>query len=209
MLYLCEKVRKMSQLKLSNIPLSAEEYLAFDAENQDRYEFENGYVWSMAGTSTNHNMIVQNLILSFRNSIKKKGRDCKIFTENIRLEVLPKHIYYYPDLIFTCNPTDLQDKIMMRSPSLIVEVLSNGSFFADLSNKTDNYLKMSSLLYYIVISQEECRARVWEKVEGYWRYFSFVELNEVVYLPQIDMELPLSEVYENMVWEEEKKEEKI
>jgi Uma2 family endonuclease len=199
----------MSQLKLSNIPLSAEEYFALDAENQDRYEFENGYVWSMAGTSTNHNRIVLNLALLFRADIKQKKRKCEIFTENIRLEVAPKRIYYYPDLIFTCNPTDLQDKIMMRSPSLIVEVLSNGSFFADLSNKTDNYLKMPSLLYYIVISQEECRARIWEKVEGYWRYFSFVELNDTVYLPQIDMGLPLNEVYENVVWEEEKNENEL
>lgn len=199
----------MSQIKLSNIQLSAEEYFALDTENQDRYEYENGCVWSMADTSTNHNRIVLNLALLFRADIKNKKRKCEIFTENIRLEVLPKRIYYYPDLIFTCNPTDLQDKIMMRSPSLVIEVLSNGSFFADSFNKMDNYLKMPSLLYYVGISQEECRARVLEKVEGFWRYFSFVELNEVVYLPQIDMELPLNEVYENVVWEEEKSENEL
>lgn len=53
----------MAKLSLVNLKYSAEEYFDIDKESADRYEYENGYIWAMAGTTTNHNLVVQNLIL--------------------------------------------------------------------------------------------------------------------------------------------------
>lgn len=191
----------MAELSLANIKYSAEEYFDIDKQSADRYEYENGYIWAMAGTTTNHNLVVQNLIVAFRDKIKQKKRKCKIFTENIRLEVAAKKAYYYPDLMFTCNPLDLQEKLTLRNPSLVVEVLSDGSFMTDLNHKLDNYIKMPSLLYYLVVSQDEYRVRVWEKTAEGWLYKVYSELSDVVNLTQIDMDLRMEEVYEEIEME--------
>lgn len=191
----------MAELKLENIQYSAEEYLSIDSQSQDRYEFDKGRIWAMPGTSTNHNRIIHNLVLSFLTSIKAKGSKCEIFTESIRLELKQAKAYYYPDLIYTCNPLDLQEKNMVRSPSLIIEVLSESSFSMDLSQKLDNYITIPSLLYYLVISQDEYRIRIWEKSEGRWIYSVYTQLLDTIDLSQININLTLEDVYENIVWE--------
>lgn len=188
----------MGEWKLANIKYSLEEYLAIDTQSEDRYEYESGHIWAMAGTSTNHNRIVLNTALVFKSDIKNNKRKCDIFTESVRLEVSPKQIYYYPDLIFTCNAADLQEKITLASPSLVIEVLSESSFSMDLSQKLDNYIKMPSLIYYLVISQDEYRIRVWEKVGNRWIYAVYTELSDIVDLNQIQLSLLLAEVYENV-----------
>ncbi len=191
----------MGELKLQNILYSVEEYFSIDAQSEDRYEYHAGYVRAMAGTTTMHNLIIQNLVVLFRAAIKNKGRKCKIFTENVRLELPQKKAYYYPDLMFTCNPLDLQEKNMVHAPTLIIEVLSESSFAIDLSQKVDNYIMIPSLLYYIVISQSEYRLRVWEKVEKRWVYSVYTELSDKIDLPQIDICLSLEELYENVFGE--------
>lgn len=183
----------MAKLSLENLKYSAEEYFDIDKQSADRYEYENGYIWAMSGTTTTHNLLVQNLMFSFRDKIKQKKRKCKIFTENIRLEVAAKKAYYYPDLMFTCNPLDLQEKLTLRNPSLVAEVLSDSSFMTDLNHKLDNYIKMPSLLYYLVVSQDEYRVRVWEKTAEGWLYKVCSELSDVVNLTQIDMDLRMEE----------------
>lgn len=46
--------------------MSVAEYLAFADEQEIKYEYLAGRVYTMAGTSVRHNTIVANMILSFR-----------------------------------------------------------------------------------------------------------------------------------------------
>ena len=71
----------------------------------------------------------------------------------------------------------------------------------DLNHKLDNYIKMPSLLYYLVVSQDEYRVRVWEKTAEGWLYKVYSELSDVVNLPQIDMVMSMEEVYEEIEME--------
>lgn len=95
--------------------------------------------------------------------------------------------------MFTCNPLDLQEKLTLRNPSLVAEVLCDSSFMTDLNHKLDNCIKMPSLIYYLVVSQDEYRVRVWEKRTEGWLYKVCSELSDVVNLTQIDMDLRMEE----------------
>ncbi len=198
---LAENSQNMAELSLANTVYSPEDYFDIDQQSKDRYEYENGYIWAMAGTTINHNRIVLNTAFIIRSIIKQNKRKCDIFAENIRLEVAKKSVYYYPDLIFTCNPLDLQEKITLHNPSLIVEVLSDSSFVIDLNHKLDNYLKMPSLLYYMVITQDDYKVRLWEKKGEDWIYTAYSDLAEIVNLSQIDLSLPLADIYENVIFQ--------
>ena len=188
----------MGELKLENNPYTFAEYLAIDAESENRYEYDNGIVWDMAGTSTAHNIIVGNLAFIFRLALKNQQRNCRIFSENIRLEVIPEKVYYYPDLIFTCDKEDMEASLTLKNPSLVIEVISESSFFMDLSLKMEKYMQMESLKYYLAIDQKECRVRCLEKINDKWIYSIYREMNEIILLPQIEMQLKVSEIYENI-----------
>jgi Uma2 family endonuclease len=191
----------MGELKLSNIHCSVDEYFALDKEGEHRYEYENGQLWIMAGTNIPHNDIRGNIEFLIRTDMKTKKRKCKIQSENVRVEVVPKFVYYYPDLVFSCNEEDLKDKKMLRKPSLIIEVLSDSSFYNDLRWKMDNYMKMETLKYYLVVEQSKCIIRCFEKIEGKWIYSLYTEMTEIISLPQIDISLAVADIYEGIEFE--------
>ncbi|MFN0202214.1 MAG: Uma2 family endonuclease [Bacteroidia bacterium] len=188
----------MGELKLEELRYTLAKYLEIDEKSQDKNEYEYGKIWAMPGTTLKHNEIVANLLLSIKTDIKQKKRKCKVFFESVRLIVNPRKVYYYPDLIFTCHEADLKEKMDIRHPSLVIEVLSEGSFSIDLSSKTDNYLAMPTLKYYLAVSQDEYRVRVWEKVAEKWWYSVYRKLEDKINMPQIDMIFSVEEIYENI-----------
>jgi Uma2 family endonuclease len=64
---------------------SLEEYLNMQWENGKKYEFWDGELVAMAGTTLNHNKIVGNLYSSIRNATKGKG--CGTFILDILLGI--------------------------------------------------------------------------------------------------------------------------
>ena len=66
------------------------------------------------------------------------------------------------------------------------------------SNKLDHYLSMPSLLYYIVVEQDEHKVRVLEKKGNEWIYTFYTNLTDILNLSQLEMEIPLEEIYENV-----------
>jgi len=46
---------------------------------------------------------------------------------DIRLEIQYEAIYFYPDVILTCNEGDLTNKKSVSNPILLVEVLSKST----------------------------------------------------------------------------------
>jgi Uma2 family endonuclease len=99
-------------------PFSLEEYFSLDSNGETKYEYANGIVYDMAGTTANHNSIALNCAFAVRLQIG--GKKCKVFMESLRLEAVSKKSYYYPDVMLTCHPLDLQGKLSIRNPSLIV-----------------------------------------------------------------------------------------
>src|SRR5580658_3764330 len=88
--------------------LSVEDYLAGELKSEIRHEYIGGLVYAMAGTSSEHNLICQNLLIALRAHLR--GKPCQVFMESLklRLRTANEDIFYYPDLIVTCDPRDRQ-----------------------------------------------------------------------------------------------------
>jgi Uma2 family endonuclease len=180
--------------------LSFQEYEALEeSATEYRYEYINGVVWSMAGASTAHNLIVQNIAFAFRNYFRTKG--CRVFTESVKLEVSAGKRYVYPDVMVTCSQLDKQSPLIMREPIIVVEVLSDSTENKDLKEKADIYLAVESLQAYIIVDQKECWLRVYERgTDGKWLpHVAFTDINETLVLNS-GFQISLQSLYEDIVF---------
>jgi Uma2 family endonuclease len=131
--------------------VSFDEWLAFEETTELRHELINGALFAMSGASDSHNIIVGNLFLQIAGPLM--GR-CQTFQGMMKLKV--DHSIdsdgYYPDILVSCAPTD-RERLFRREPVLLIEVLSPSTERTDRGEKLLNYLQITSLIEYLIVSQ--------------------------------------------------------
>lgn len=201
----------MGQPALQTIRLSFAEYEALDHTAEDtRYEYTDGEIFALSGGSLNHNQLVQNMTFALLNRFRNNG--CRIFSETVKLQLQASRRYVYPDVILhlqwfasALSPReysawDLAEQKMVKEPTLLVEVLSDRTEKRDLGKKVDYYQALPSLQVYVIIAQDEYWVRVYERsAEGNWLPHRTLEKEtDVVRLENLKLELPISEIYEQV-----------
>ncbi|MEZ4827484.1 MAG: Uma2 family endonuclease [Bacteroidia bacterium] len=183
---------------------SYEQYLAFEAQSDEtRYEFYDGEIVALSGAYIRHARIVTNT--STRIFEKLREGDCDVFSEGVKLHIPQTRHYLYPDIVVTCNPLDLQSKSGIRNPLLIAEVLSPSSVKRDRVQKMDQYLRLPSLRYYMIISQEECKVEVYErKSDNSWLYTIYGQLKDSIFFDEWNLSLMLKDIYRKVTFGEER-----
>ncbi len=185
----------MEAIKLDT-KYSFNEYLELEIKTREKHDFYYGEVYNMAGGTKKHNEIIQEIIFSLRSKINKKK--CKIYFENVKLELREDKFYVYPDIMMTCDKSDLEDdsKNTIKNPSIIIEVLSESTELYDRNTKKNYYLQLPSLKYYLMVSQNETKIEMYEKINSQIAY-SFYKLPEdVINFKQFDFKMPVSEIYD-------------
>lgn len=66
-----------------------------------------------------------------------------------------------------------------------------------------HYFKLPSLQYYVLVSQQAYKVEVYERAAGFWKYQLYEGFNTVIPLPLVNVMLPLSAMYEDVLIEEE------
>ncbi|MDX2284238.1 MAG: Uma2 family endonuclease [Bacteroidia bacterium] len=171
-----------------------EAYLALEARGGERYEYHDGEIVAMAGSSNRHNRIIGRTYACLLPAADRQG--CELFAETVRLFRQGSERYLYPDLMLTCHPLDKQSRNGVRSPMLILEVLSAANTHKHLAFKLREYMKLPGLRHYLVVSQEECLVQHYRKnSEGVFEVYLYDRIGQAVGLPELDTELPLASVY--------------
>ena len=148
-----------------------EDYLAGELRSEERHEYFDGFVTAMAGASDSHEIIVGNLFLALGNHLR--GKPCRPFQSGmkLRLRVQNRDLFYYPDIMVACQPTD-NARYFREQPVLLGEVLSEDEN-KDLVEKYFAYQRIAALDEYIVLSQNPAQPEVqifrrsegWDEVE--------------------------------------------
>ncbi|MGD1850919.1 MAG: Uma2 family endonuclease [Cyanophyceae cyanobacterium] len=68
-----------------------------------------------------------------------KGKPCRTYINDAKVQVTQSAPYYYPDVVVTCNSDDLKAKKILRNPLVIVEGLSPSTAKHDLECKFREY----------------------------------------------------------------------
>jgi hypothetical protein len=95
----------------SEISISPEEYLEGEKISPLKHEYIQGQVYAMAGASDAHNLITGSFYSFLRNHLRGKG--CLPYTGDMKAQIDVLDIYYYPDILVTCDPRNC-DRIPLR-----------------------------------------------------------------------------------------------
>ena len=175
--------------------LSIAEYLLWEEQQEEKHEYVNGMIYAMAGATENHVDITTNLTVILSNHLR--GKDCKLFPSDMRLNIASKKIYYYPDLLVTCDERDRFNKKQKNYPCLIIEVLSESTESKDRGVKFANYQTIQSLQEYVLISQWEQRVEVFRRSEKFWVLQTYT-VGELIELQSINLQISIDAIYEDV-----------
>jgi Uma2 family endonuclease len=192
---------------ISSPSLSSTEYLEWEVTQAERYEYEYGEVIEVTGGKLENNEIALNLIVLLRSHLRGKGS--RILGGDAKLMTLPSNVYYFPDVVVSCDPRDRYAKEFLQYPCLIAEVLSSATESRDRGVKLRNYLKIDSLQEYLLINSDSPSIEFYRRRNRteVWEYLTInssdLTVNDPeVQLTSIDLNLQLSLIYENVGFEQ-------
>jgi Uma2 family endonuclease len=181
----------------SNIYISPEEYLEGEKTSLHKHEYIQGQVYAMAGASDAHNLITTNFLVLLKNHLRGKG--CLPYSGDMKAQIDVLDIYYYPDLLVTCDPRDRSSQYFKRYPCLIIEVLSDSTEAFDRGNKFSHYRHLETLQEYVLVKQDRHSVDCFRRNnQGRWELYAFVEGDEVE-LKSIDFSCAIASLYEDVI----------
>ncbi|MBL8331132.1 MAG: Uma2 family endonuclease [Rubrivivax sp.] len=153
-------------------PMSASEFLAWDASQTVKYEFVQGEIFAMSGAGEAHVTVALNLAMVLRQHLA--GTPCRTFISDMKLRVDTADAYFYPDVMVTCSAADAGSPLIKREASLVVEVLSPATAAYDRGDKFAAYRQLPSLREYLVVDTRSRRCDLHRLNElGQWVLYSF------------------------------------
>lgn len=174
--------------------LSHADYLALEATAAVKHEYLRGEVWAMAGGTPEHGRLQASLIREIGNALA--GRPCVVMTSDVRVRVDATDRTTYPDLFVVCGPrrTSPTDPNAIVNPTLIVEVLSEGTELDDRGEKFAHYRRLDSLIEYVLVSQSKPLVEVFRRSPEGW-VLSEAGAGASIALRSIDAALDVDAVY--------------
>ena len=173
--------------------LSPAEYLQWEEQEEEKHEYEDGVIYGMAGASEAHIIITDNFTALL--VPKLRGSQCRSFSSDMRVEITEKNIYYYPDLLVTCDQRDRLHRNHKNYPCLIIEVLTESTELRDRGVKFAHYQTIESLQEYVLVSQSEQRVEVFRRCDRKLWLLQTFTTGETVQLQSINLEIPIAEIY--------------
>jgi Uma2 family endonuclease len=175
--------------------VSEETYLALEQASAERHELVGGVMYAMAGETTDHNEIVQRLLVRILERLR--GGPCRAFVGAVKLRLDVASTFYYPDLMVTCDPRDT-DKRFIRFPKLLIEVLSPGTEAVDRREKLFAYLQVSSLEEYVLVSSFSREVVIFRRADG-WRPVRLSAEARELELTSLGMRMQLEEIFGGLI----------
>ena len=175
--------------------IGPEEYLEGERVSDIRHEYVNGQVYAMAGASEDHNRITRNILSELHTALR--GKRCEPFATDMKVKVPPNvtDVYYYPDVLVACDPTD-NAKYHRERPMVVIEVLSPDTRRTDEREKPFAYQQIPTLEAYALVEQDVARITVLHRAETGWRKEVLEGLAATLKLECLGVEIPFERIYE-------------
>ncbi|RTL22465.1 MAG: Uma2 family endonuclease [Burkholderiales bacterium] len=173
--------------------LNPEDYLAWEALQQERHEYVDGEVFNMSGAEDRHVTVALNAAMALRQHTT--GSPCRVFMTDMKLQVASSKAYFYPDVFVTCSAADRASPLVKQEATLIIEVLSPSTAAYDRGAKFAHYRGIPTLQEYALIDIDLRRTDVYRKgAEGLWVLHPF-EAGQAVTLASADLTISARELF--------------
>jgi len=188
--------------KKKEVGYTPEQYLALEEQANYKSEYRQGQIFAMAGGTINHNRITKNTCFAIDRRLEGKG--CETFIGDVRLSIDRKKMYTYPDVMVVCGELQFvegrNDTIV--NPKVVFEVLSKSTAAYDRSDKFHAYWSLESFEEYVLIDQYRVHVEYFRRQsDKMWELNVFTDIEDVLSLNSIEVDIPLREIYQNVVWD--------
>jgi Uma2 family endonuclease len=149
--------------------VTVDEYLAMEQASAEKLTLWDGEVYAMAGALPDHNAITANVLAELR-AVTRRG-PCRVFSSDLKVYVPLRKGFVYPDASVACAPLALygDTRDVITNPTVLVEVLSEGTEAFDRGEKATGYRGISTLRDLIFVSQVERRVEHFARQhDGSW-----------------------------------------
>ena len=180
---------------------TVEAYFELEKHSDIRHEFVNGKLIAMPGESVIANRIADNCGFNLRLNLNKKGYDT--IRHDVRTMIRHGKLYRYPD-VSVAKRSEITQTHAVTKPEMLIEVTSKNSSNTDHDDKVKEYTALTSLQYYLIVSQEEMLVELYSRDAFGWRFDVFSEADDVISLKHFGFNLSLADIYENVVFAESK-----
>lgn len=146
--------------------MSADEYLAREREAAEKSILWDGEVYAMAGALPDHNFIVANAIVELHR-LTRRG-PCRVGASDLKVYVPLREGFVYPDASVVCGEIQYYGRTrdVITNPTLLLEVLSEGTESFDRGEKASGYRALASLKHHVLVSQTARHVEVYTRHPG-------------------------------------------
>ena len=177
-------------------PMTAEEFLAWEERQDERYEFDGFRPIAMTGGTFAHGIIGRNVRTELDNRLR--GSRCIPLGPDMKIAVAGR--FRYPDAIVVCSPVDRKATVI-ADPVVVFEVLSDGTARIDHFDKLREYTATASIRRYVLLQQDGIGATVYVR-DGDRMVVETVARGDTLRLPEIEVEIPVDDLYRGVEPEE-------
>lgn len=191
-------------LEKEQVFLSEEDYLREEHHSEFKNEYIDGQIYAMVGASANHNHLSSNMLAPIKNHLKNST--CNVLQSDFKVKIGTK--FFYPDVLVRC---DKDDDYYTEKPTLIIEVLSPATAKYDRSFKLATYIRIPSLVEYVMIEQSKCLVEVYQRqrMDEEWDYTAYglgdrewnytaYGLGDDIHFRSINLTLSVKDIYESV-----------
>jgi Uma2 family endonuclease len=186
-----------------------EQYLEMERASEERHEYVDGYIYKVAGESPNHSRINVNLLTIL--NLQLRGKPCEAFSPNMKIRSGPffkeqktnRGMFSYADVSIVCGEPQFHHKVqdVLINPTVIIEILSGSTEGFDQGEKFRRYRTHIPVLQdYVLVYQTLPWIQVYSRHPDGWLMTDALGLETSIRAPSIDCNLPLSEVYDRVVF---------
>ena len=168
---------------------SVDEFLAWEEQQELRWEFDGQRAVAMTGGTVAHSVIASNLIRALEDRLH--GKPCQAF--RVDLKILVAGRVRYPNAVVTCTPV-ADDATVVPEPVVVFEVLPKSTAKTDRTEKNEEYRLTPSVQHYVMLEQTLQAATIFSRRGENW-VERVVAGDAVLAFPEVDVELPLTVLY--------------
>jgi len=177
-----------------HLPWTLEGFFDWAGLQESRYEFDGVQPVAMTGGTVNHGIITQNIHAALR--ARLRGSACRPLGPDVGLATADGGVRY-PDAMVTCGKLS-GDARAVTDAVVVFEVLSPSSGRTDRIVKVREYAAIASLRRYVIVESTGPGLTVLERqaLGDPWRAGVLIGAGEVLQIPEIGIEIAVSELYE-------------
>ena len=186
--------------------ITEEAYFAYEASIEGKAEYHDGQIIARGPETKRHGQIQANLTAQLVMGLK--GKPSMVYSSSVKVHIPATNSYVYPDLSVEGGNADADsdNESILRTPILIVEVLSETTATYDVGAKFFSYQRIPTLMEYVLVDQFSPTINVIRRnEEGAWGIKTSSGLEDFIELQSLGLRIPLAAIYNRVLFPSEKR----